>query len=307
MHGISYVRIDTVTNCISSQNHKNMKTTAKLSLTLVIGVTALLANSAFADVDVTPSNMHGWSFLTTDNNGDPQPGNGNTAQMVTGPGTPPLGVGSAQLATASGQGDTSSQILTSQYNGTSVSSLTSLGYSTYDTVNNGQQFPYLKLSINTTGVGGAGNIDDALFFEPPYQTPGTGNPSLPDQGPTVMSQWQSWNAFTGGWWNNNGDFNPGTTEGSMLGVDSISAYLALYPNATIEGVSLRVGYASPTDNFNGYVDGFTIGISGTSTTSDFEPDPVSAVPEPSTIIAGASMLLPFGASALRMLRKRQTA
>lgn len=35
--------------------------------------------------------------------------------------------------------------------------------------------------------------------------------------------------------------------------------------------------------------------------------PEAAVPEPTTIIAGASMLLPFGASALRMLRKRQTA
>jgi hypothetical protein len=31
------------------------------------------------------------------------------------------------------------------------------------------------------------------------------------------------------------------------------------------------------------------------------------VPEPATIIAGMSMLLPFGASALRILRKRQTA
>ena len=34
---------------------------------------------------------------------------------------------------------------------------------------------------------------------------------------------------------------------------------------------------------------------------------VSAVPEPTTIIAGASMLLPFGASAVRILRKKRTA
>jgi len=35
--------------------------------------------------------------------------------------------------------------------------------------------------------------------------------------------------------------------------------------------------------------------------------PVPAVPEPTTMIAGALLLLPFGASTLRILRKRQTA
>jgi hypothetical protein len=131
---------------------------------LQIAFTALslaAAMSAGASiVTVTPGNMNGWSFLTTDNNGNPAPGNGNTAQMVTGPSTPPLGTGSAQLATASGQGDTSSQIVTSQWNGTPLASLTSLSYSTYDTVNNGQQFPYLKISLDN---------GDYLFFEPPYQ------------------------------------------------------------------------------------------------------------------------------------------
>jgi hypothetical protein len=36
-------------------------------------------------------------------------------------------------------------------------------------------------------------------------------------------------------------------------------------------------------------------------------DSVAPVPEPTTMIAGALLLLPFGASALRSLRKRQTA
>jgi hypothetical protein len=35
--------------------------------------------------------------------------------------------------------------------------------------------------------------------------------------------------------------------------------------------------------------------------------PWNAVPEPTTMIAGALLLLPFGASTLRMLRKRQVA
>jgi len=43
--------------------------------------------------------------------------------------------------------------------------------------------------------------------------------------------------------------------------------------------------------------------------NDFALDDISlvAVPEPTTVIAGALLLLPFGASTLRILRKRQTA
>jgi hypothetical protein len=66
-----------------------------------------------------------------------------------------------------------------------------------------------------------------------------------------------------------------------------------------------VGEASPGDNFNGYVDDVTIGTTSGTTTYDFEP--VTAVPEPTTFIAGASMLLPFAGSAFRMLRKEKTA
>jgi len=268
---------------------------SKISIITAASVCLLAITYVQASVVVvSPSDMNGWSFLTTDNNGDPAPGNGNTAQMVTGPATPPLGTGSAQLATAPGQGDTSAQILTTLYNGIALSSLTSLSYSTYDTVNNGQQFPYLKISLNN---------GDALFFEPPYQTPSSGNPSLPNQGATVINQWQTWNAFAGGWWNNNGDFNPGTTEGSTLGVDSLSAYLALSGNSgvTIAGISLRVGYASADDNFNGYVDNVTIGTTMGMTTYDFES--AAPVPEATTMIAGALLLLPFGVSTFRSLRR----
>ena len=50
----------------------------------------------------------------------------------------------------------------------------------------------------------------------------------------------------------------------------------------------------------GYVNDVTIN----GTTYDFEPAPV---PEPTTMIAGALLLLPFGASTLRMLRTSKTA
>jgi len=57
----------------------------------------------------------------------------------------------------------------------------------------------------------------------------------------------------------------------------------------VDNVDNGLTYGNPT--------GLRVEMSGTA----------SAVPEPSTILAGVSMLLPFGASTLRMLRKKQTA
>jgi hypothetical protein len=242
---------------------------------LMIGVVAgsvgfsAAVNAVPITVVVSPANMNGWSFGTADPNGNP-PGNaGDIGQMVTGPGAPPYGVGSAQLATAPGHGDDASYITTSAYNGTRLSQLTQLSYSTFVTANNGQQFPYVQLSVASSGSGPA---DDILFFEPPYQTPGTGNPGLPDQGSTALGTWQLWNATVGGWWDFS-TFSPGS------GVGSLADFLALFPNATIEdnpfaggGIAITVGYASAGDNFNAYVDGVTIGtLAGGAKTFDFEP------------------------------------
>lgn len=163
---------------------------------MVLGL-ALFARVAVAsNVVVSPGNMDDWAFLTTDNNGLPGGNAGDIAQVVNGPGSPPLGTGSAQLATASGYGDESAQIRNTLYAGVRLDSLTALSYSTYATVNNGQQFPYIELNIARSGSGAP---DDILFFEPPYQTPSTGNPSLPNQDDPVLNTWQTWNALAGGW------------------------------------------------------------------------------------------------------------
>ena len=151
-----------------------------------------------------------------------------------------------------------------------------------NSVNNGQQFPYLSLEVETTD-----GTFDQLFFEPPYQTTSTGNPLLPDQGSTTQNTWQSWNALEGGWWDNNGSCgSPGT------GVSSFAACVAALPGAKIVnsfgtegvldgvgGVQFAVGFAGPGDQFNGNVDDFTIGDSAGTTTFNFEPSPVT---EPAT-------------------------
>jgi hypothetical protein len=142
-----------------------------------------------------------------------------------------------------------------------------------DNTPNGQQFPYMTLFLNLSGNGN-GTTDDEIFFEPPYQTPSSGNSSLPDQGNTQLMTWQCWNALEGGWWSNNGiaSANPGN------GVQSLATYESAESNAVIVnpstgpgGVRLAVGFASGGDHFDGNVDKVVIGVNGVSTTYDFEP------------------------------------
>jgi outer membrane protein OmpA-like peptidoglycan-associated protein len=186
-----------------------------------------------------------------------------------------------QLATGDGTtGATCSTALrNSNYENVPLSSLTALSYSTYDQVNNGSQFPYLRLQINYGG--GGTNANDTLFFEPPYQTPSSGSALCPDQGAPVMDTWQNWNALTGCWWSNSGSLgNPGT------GVVPMSYILSQYPNAYIVnmsqasspftpiargGIGVEVGEGGDPDQFVGNVDNFTIGTSASTTTYNFEP------------------------------------
>jgi len=252
-------------------------------------------------VVVNESHMHGWAFVLTDASGVPYHTGGDyssptgTAQFVNGPAPTPDGTGSANLAVGDGisGGDGSAQIGTANFDGTLLSALTTLSYHAYSAQNNGQQFPYFTISISTGDaynpitcdynsviIDPHGCSQDKLFFEPPYQTPVTGNPSCPDQGPTLMNMWQNWDALHGCWWDNNGIGNPGS-----LGVQPLSAFLSEYPNAVIrsftassntagphptQGLAFAVGYTSSFEIENGNVDFFLIGTSGATTHYDFE-------------------------------------
>ncbi len=222
------------------------------------------------------------------------------AQIVSGPGTPPGGQGgSAHLATGTLQGDGSSQILNTAFAGTKLSSLTSLSYSAYMANNgptNNQQFPYMQLFVSLDGdtqtlTGGLYNSNsanyDILTFEPPYQTPGTGGPTIPNQQPTALNTWQNWNALIGGWWDSNQIIGKGY--GGYDEVGLLSTLTALYPNATIVnfdntflggatpttfgGLGLYVGFADNTSTFDGNVDNISIGTTtGGTTTYAFSPN-----------------------------------
>jgi hypothetical protein len=112
---------------------------------------ALISQPAFGTtVLVDPADMGTWAFANSDVNRTVGNNTTGVGQMVTGPATPPLGSGSANLATGNGAagGDGAEILSNTAYAGVALSSLTALSYSTYDTVNNGQQFPYLQLEIS---------------------------------------------------------------------------------------------------------------------------------------------------------------
>ncbi len=81
---------------------------------------------------------------------------------------------------------------TTEYEGLALSLINALSYSTYATVNNGSQLPYLALDVNWSG---GTTYDDRLFFEPPYQQPTTGKPGTPNQGAGALNTWQTWDAL----------------------------------------------------------------------------------------------------------------
>lgn len=256
-------------------------------------------------VDVTPANMNGWSFNSFDDNASPVNSGpyAGTAQMTIGPVglppgvTPPYGTGSAHLATNVGAGDGAETIATNNFDGTALSALTSLSYSTFVTANNGQQFPYIVLAVSTDGnpLTPTGSNLDFIDFEPPYQTPAAGGSGVPNQGATAIGTWQTWDAKNGYW----------DTPGTDGGFDEVEPLLSTYPNAVIvdpsafdpgfAGINLQVGFGSPGDTFDGNVDGFALGTAGGTTTYNFDP---SAIPEPASIGL-------LGLGALGLVRRRR--
>lgn len=238
--------------------------TAALVVMAVVGGFVGSANATTSTVVVKPSAMNGWYFWNDKNDIF----TGSPGELVPGPLAPPLGAGSVRLGPLTDNGATAaghSVIATNAYAGTALADITTLSYSTF------QPGPTLAIALQfdvryrTTDLAYGGR----LVFEP-YQ-----NGLV-----SVGSGWQSWSPLNGKWWASK------TTAAGTGGVQAVplpagncsqatpctwSEITAAFPDAVIGGrFLLKAG--SNWNGFDGNADALTVGISGTDTTFNFEPE-----------------------------------
>ena len=229
-------------------------------------MTALVSQRAYAagTVVITPNNPNGWGFFQETPTG--------SGTFVSGPSTPPLGIGSAQF-TVDGTGG---EIFgTFAFAGTRLDAITSLGYSTYRVSGGSALAPSLQLDIDTDVTDANTSWQGRLVYEPYYtHTVSTG-------------VWQTWNpldnASAGNWWFSGA---PGNTMCPMSNACTWSEVLADFPNAGVRSAGPNTGAVQFkagggwVGGFVGSVDSFSIGVNGVASVYDFD---VLVPPAPATL------------------------
>ncbi|HET8970808.1 MAG TPA: fibronectin type III domain-containing protein [Candidatus Nanopelagicales bacterium] len=205
-----------------------------------------------------------------------------TSDIADGPGNPPLGDGSMNVATGPGNGPGSgnggkSFVANGSYAGTDVSGLTDLQYDFYrssasSAPSNGGVRSSINLGVNFDNGGTAAWT--TLVYEPVYDTSVT----LTDD------TWQHADAFspTARWWSTRpmlGLCGPGTAHLScpdtFVPWSQVLTALGALGGGTLDagGVQLNTGQNSaggPWSNFIGAFDAVTVGTTTAVTTYDFE-------------------------------------
>jgi len=177
----------------------------------------------------------------------------SAAVFRTGPGTAPLGVGSLQLTTA--DGNEKVFVFNFDHEGTKLSDLGDISYSTFRSAGSGQQVAALNLVIDFNGSAEGGF--STLVFEPVYNT---------DQGAVVSGEWQSWTASGSGVWWSTRAIN-GQCAGATATCDKTwDEIVAANPDAVVKG-GFGVNQGSGNPGLTSAVDKLSIA----GVTYDFEP------------------------------------
>jgi hypothetical protein len=233
-----------------------------LGLAGMLGVLTVLPALA-ATLVVTPSNMQGWVFVKE----SPSPVGPGSGTLVSGPGTPPLGSGSARLTvSAASEGQA---VVKTAFQGTRLATLTRLEYSTYRTTGGLVEAIALQFAIDSDVTDSDNGFQGRLVFEP-YQ----GAPA----GTVVPGVWQTWNPLVQGkWWGTPGSgLRPITAACPQSAPCTMQQILTQFPNAGIhntQAASLVLKAGSGWNSFDGNVDALTVGVLGADTTFDFETVP----------------------------------
>lgn len=256
-----------------------------------VALIALAAGATVPALSAPPAVAAGIDVVTADDVGDewfPADTRPNgTGTFEVGPAAPPLGAGSFELSTPVNAAKV--QLLTNQYDGVALADITALGYSTYrDPASTGFIAGVAALNLRVDSAVLDGNLDgapDHYFVFEPYQD--LGNAAV------LTGVWQAWDAIRGGaarWWVNNG----GPTTCGQSNPCPWATLLATYPGATIQEGSDMVSPGSLGANQGSFnagilsnVDALVVGVSGDTTTFDFEAfadandDGVPDLPPPS--------------------------
>lgn len=207
-----------------------------------------------ADVQADPTK---WFFYNDENDTI----DNSLGSFVTGPGTPPAGMGSVQISVSGMQ---RRNLATYQFSGTPLASITVLKFSTYNP---------------SAGNGGSATRSGYLNFNVDFDGSDTWQKRLvfvPSQnGSVVQNHWNEWDAINGGaaLWSYSGATWPGTaTPGTTLRTwnDIVTSYPGIRIRVTDSWLGIRVGepYA------NGYtenIDAFKFSAGAGLKRFDFEP------------------------------------
>jgi hypothetical protein len=182
----------------------------------------------------------------------------STGAFVTGPGNPPLGVGSFQVSTPTNADK--AVLFNYDHVGTPIADITAISYATYRTPpNSGVALPSINIEIDKDGGAFLPGDYMSLVYEPYIN------------GASIQNGvWQTWNTIPGIWWTT----RPFTRADETVCVPQVctlawSDIVAAMPNATILG-----GFGVNQGSFSGGLiaasDALTIAYGGNTWVYNFE-------------------------------------
>lgn len=183
--------------------------------------------------------------------------NAGNGAFRTGPGSPPLGVGSFETVTPTGADKV--YLFNYEHTGTELADINQMSYSTYRTSGAvANQLPAINIQVDVNGAAPGGFT--TLVFEPVYNT---GQQTIQD------GVWQTWDAYNGGqaiWWSSNPI--PGAPNRDTF--VTWNTILANNPDAVIVG-GFGINQGSGNPALTAATDALNIGYNDFCVTYNFDP------------------------------------